>query len=91
MTECEELAKRVEAIEARNSKVELDKKWETGILRKVFLLVVTYVLLGVYMTFIGVNKSWLNAIIPSLGFLISTLTLGWVKTLWINKHSDEIR
>lgn len=90
MTNLEELTKRVEAIEERNSKVELDKKWETGILRKLFLLIVTYILLGIYMTFIGVGQPWLNAIIPSVGFLISTFTLGWMKTFWLNKQSDKI-
>lgn len=86
MVELGELTKRIEVIEARNSKVELDKQWETSTFRKAFLLAITYVLLAVYMTLIDVNKPWLNAIIPSLGFLISTLTLGWVKAAWINKR-----
>ncbi|MCR4277718.1 MAG: hypothetical protein NUV80_03080 [Candidatus Berkelbacteria bacterium] len=86
MTELSELTKRVEVIEARNSKVELDKQWETSTFRKVFLLTITYVLLAIYITLIGVNRPWLNAIIPSLGFLISTLTLGWVKAVWINRR-----
>lgn len=86
MAELSELTRRVEVIEARNSKVELDKQWETSAFRKVFLLAITYVLLAIYMALIGVNKPWLNAIIPSLGFLISTLTLGWVKAAWINKR-----
>lgn len=86
MGELRELTKRIEVIEARNSKVELDKQWETGTFRKVVLLAITYILLAIYMTLIGVNRPWLNSIIPSLGFLISTLTLGWIKTIWINKR-----
>ena len=39
------------------------------------------------MNAIGVNNPWLNAIIPSLGFLLSTLSLPFFKNIWIDKNN----
>lgn len=78
----EELDTRVKVIEERNKKVEVDKAWETSIFRKVVVAIFTYLAIGIYMWAIGIDKSWLNAIIPSTGFLLSTLTLPFFKSLW---------
>lgn len=79
------IEKRIEAIERRNAKVEADKAWETSLARKVILLITTYLLISVYMTIINIEKPWLNAIIPSLGFLVSTLTIQRAKDIWLNR------
>lgn len=84
----EGLEKRISAIEERNIRVEADKKWETSLIRKAILLITTYILIGIYMEIISISKPWLNAIIPSLGFLISTLTLQWAKNIWSKKYTD---
>lgn len=80
------LEDRLEAIEARNRRVDLDKTWETSLYRRVLILVITYVLLGIYMTFLGVRLPWSNAVIPTTGFLLSTLTLNWAKRRWLEKQ-----
>ena len=76
------LEKRIKKIESRNKKVELDKAWETSYTRRILLIVFTYVSIGLYMWTIGVESPWLNAVIPSVGFLLSTLTLPFFKDLW---------
>jgi hypothetical protein len=80
-----ELEKRVEKIEERNKKVELDKKWETSYTRRFLLIVFTYLSIGLYMWVIGVESPWLNAVIPSIGFLLSTLTLPFFKKWWVKR------
>jgi hypothetical protein len=82
----EELEKRIKIIENRNKKVEVDKAWETSLTRKVFLIIFTFLSIGLYMNAIGINNPWLNAVIPSLGFLLSTLSLPFFKNIWINKQ-----
>jgi len=77
------LAQEVEQIKERNRRVEIDKQWETSMMRKVLLILFTYGSIGLYMYAIGVNKPWLNAVIPSIGFLLSTLTLSYFKKCWI--------
>lgn len=84
----EEIEKRLIAIENRNKKVELDKAWETSYFRRFLLIIFTYLSIGMYMWVIGVNEPWLNAVIPSLGFLLSTLTLPFFKSWWIKRRKN---
>lgn len=79
----QELKKRVEIIEARNKKVETDKTWETSLSRKFLLISFTYLSIGFYLNAISVSNPWLNAIVPAMGFLLSTLTLPFFKNVWI--------
>lgn len=81
----EELENRIIQIEERNKKVELDKSWEISFTRKFFVSLFTYLSIAIYMFAIGVANPWLNAIIPTVGFLLSTLTLPLVKEFW-KKH-----
>lgn len=82
MTTLKELEQRVARIEARNRRVELDKAWETSLARKFLVAILTYLVVGIFMNAMSVNSPWLNAIIPSLGFILSTLTIPMVKNLW---------
>ena len=83
MNTIDNLEKRLEKIEQRNQKVELDKAWETSWFRRIFLMAFTYLAIGLYLNAIRVPEPWLNAIVPSIGFLLSTLTLPMFKKLWI--------
>ncbi|PIY72335.1 hypothetical protein COY87_01500 [Candidatus Roizmanbacteria bacterium CG_4_10_14_0_8_um_filter_33_9] len=78
----EKIEKEIEQIKLRNERVEIDKAWETSGTRKLFLIIFTYLSIGIYMWVIGVNEPWLNAVIPSIGFLLSTLTLPFIKKYW---------
>lgn len=79
----EELEKEIEKLKERNKKVEKDKSWETSYTRRGLLIIFTYLAIGFYLSAINVVNPWLNAIVPSVGFLLSTLTLSYFKNLWI--------
>ena len=79
----EELAK----IHARNKRVELDKSWETSATRRVFIMVVTYVLAGIWMVTIEDSDPWLKAFIPTGGYFLSTLALSIIRRHWENRRS----
>jgi sterol desaturase/sphingolipid hydroxylase (fatty acid hydroxylase superfamily) len=79
----EEIYQELEKIKQRNKKVETDKAWEWSITRKILLMIFTYLALWIYMQAIGIYKPRLNAIIPSIWFLLSTLTLPRFKKLRI--------
>ena len=81
------LEERVAAIEERNKKVELDKKWETSWTRKLAIIIFTYVLLGSYMWTIGVTEPLINAVIPTVGFTLSTLSMPYLRKIWEKKNS----
>jgi len=76
------LEQRIKKIEERNSKVELDKSWETSYTRRILLAIFTYLAIVLYLKFIVGIEPWFNAIVPSIGFLLSTLTLPFFKNIW---------
>ena len=78
------LEERVDKLEKRNKRVELDKDWELSWTRRVIILLLTYMILGLYLWIINVNDAWLNAIVPSVGFVLSTASLPWFRRLWEN-------
>ncbi len=79
----QQLEERLTRIEARNKKVETDKQWETSWTRRALLIIFTYLAIGLYLNAIRVPAPWLNAIVPAVGFLLSTLTLPLFKRAWI--------
>ncbi len=79
----ETLEERVLKIEERNKAVETDKAWETSWTRRAILMIFTYLAVAIYLQAIEVEKPWINAIVPALAFMISTLTMPFFKKLWI--------
>ena len=82
MDKYQQLEKRIKDIEDRNKKVELDKTWETSYTRKFFVVVFTYLSIALYLKYVINVEPWLNAIVPTLGFLFSTLSLPFFKKIW---------
>ncbi len=82
MDKIESLEKRLEAIEKRNSRVEADKAWEGSLTRKLLIIILTYLVIASYLYFVVVIDPWINAIVPALGFFLSTLAFPYVKNLW---------
>jgi hypothetical protein len=82
MVSLKDLENRVKKIEARNKRVEKDKAWETSWTRKIFIAVCTYLIVAAYMKFVLKTDPWLNAIVPTGGFLLSTLAMTVVRKIW---------
>ncbi len=89
MATIESLEREIEKLKERNRKVELDKKWETSLVRRGLLIVFTYLAIGFYLNAIRVENPWINAVVPSIGFLLSTLTLPYFKNLWIKFNQKK--
>jgi hypothetical protein len=79
-----QIEKRIADIEDRNRKVEADKDWETSKTRRLILMFFTYLSIGLYLQVIGIDNPWLNAIVPTVGFFLSTLSLPFIKEYWSN-------
>ena len=75
----------LEAIKQRNQRVEVDKAWETSTTRKMVIGGMTYVIVIIFLFLIKAPNPFLNAIVPVIGFLLSTATLSWCKEKWIEK------
>ena len=83
MATLKDLENRIKKVEDRNKRVESDKSWETSFTRRVLLVAFTYLAIGFYLSAINVPNPWLNAIVPAVAFMLSTLTLPFFKKLWL--------
>ena len=77
-----DLESRVAALEARNDKVEQDKSWETSWTRRLFVALLTYIVVVGYLYMIDNAQPLINGLVPVAGFLLSTLVLKSVRRIW---------
>jgi hypothetical protein len=82
MEKIQELEQEIEKIKERNINVETDKAWEISFFRRFLLTVFTYLTIAIYLAAIRVEKPWLNAIVPAVAFVLSTLTMPFFKKVW---------
>jgi len=85
MPTLEQLESEINEIKTRNQRVETDKAWETSIARKLVVAILTYLVIVIFFYSADLPRPWLNAIVPTIGFLLSTLTLPIFKNWWIKK------
>lgn len=70
-------------IKERNKRVELDKKWETSMTRKICIMVLTYIVVIIYSYLVrNYDNIFLSSLVPVIGFTLSTLSLKVVRKLW---------
>ena len=82
------LEKELEIIKERNSRVETDKAWEISWVRRLFITISTYVIAGIWLVVIHDNFPWLKAFVPSVGYLLSTLSLPFIKKWWVKNFRE---
>ncbi len=85
MNDIEELRQKIEKIKERNVRVEADKAWEKSEFRILFITIITYVIASLVLYFIGVANFLLAALVPTIGYLLSTQSLPFIKRWWIKR------
>lgn len=73
---------RVNRIEERNVRVAEDKAWERSRTRRVVVSLFTYVVAVSWLILIGNEAPYLNAAVPVVGYVLSTLSLPLVRRVW---------
>ena len=80
-----DLEKRIDLIESRNKRVELDKKWETSFTRRISICILTYIIVLLFSYLINTgNNIFLSSLVPVIGFTLSTLSMGIIRRIWLN-------
>tara|TARA_Y100000310_G_C20652882_1_gene800411 strand:- start:56 stop:304 length:249 start_codon:yes stop_codon:yes gene_type:complete len=79
------MVKEIDAIKERNKRVEIDKAWEVSKTRKIIILIMTYIIILIFLILINAPYPYLNALVPTIGFFLSTLTLPIFKKIWVNR------
>lgn len=88
MASLQSLERRVSEIEKRNARVEEDKAWETSLARRALVAAFTYIAVGAYFAAISIPDPWLNAVVPTVAFLLSTLTLPYFRKVWLSSRKS---
>ncbi|MDD4785194.1 MAG: hypothetical protein PHH12_01945 [Candidatus Shapirobacteria bacterium] len=83
MDNFKQLSQEIEKIKNRNLKVEIDKAWEISFSRKILIAILTYFVIVLFFQFANLSKPFINAIVPTLGFLLSTMSIPFFKNFWI--------
>ncbi|HEX7368301.1 MAG TPA: hypothetical protein VF261_01440 [Candidatus Saccharimonadales bacterium] len=83
------LKKRIELLEARNKRVEADKAWETSWQRRLAIMALTYLVVVFYLYFVVHIDPWINALVPVIGFFLSTLTVSLYERWKLTRRSHE--
>ena len=81
-----DIEKEIEQIKERNARVEKDKAWETSWVRRICIMILTYIVVLLY-TYITskVSNIFLSSLVPVIGFTLSTLSLNIVRKIWEKK------
>lgn len=80
----------IEEILKRNSRVELDKAWEVSRTRRGVIAGITYLTATTFLFLIGNNLPFINALVPTGGYLLSTLSLPFIKNWWLKRRTNEV-
>lgn len=78
-----DVKKELQKIIERNKRVEADKAWETSFSRRFLIAVMTYLTIVLFLWVINIPDPWLIALVPTIAFILSTLTLPFFKKWWL--------
>mmetsp|Transcript_28423 Transcript_28423/g.28731 ORF Transcript_28423/g.28731 Transcript_28423/m.28731 type:complete len:147 (-) Transcript_28423:46-486(-) len=86
--EVESIRVMLRDLDRRNEIKDRAKKFEGSWTRILFIMFITYLTLMGYMYLIDVPYPYLNAVVPTVGFNLSTWSLPHIKKLWLrwNEH-----
>jgi len=79
----EQIERELDSIKQRNARVEADKAWEGSSARIIVICGITYAVAAIVLCLIGVERFWLSALVPVLGFYLSAQSLPAIKAWWV--------
>ena len=84
--ELQELKEEVDAIKARNARVEADKDWETSTFKRISTAFLTYLVVLVFMLVTKADQPLLNSLVPALAYLLGNISIGILKSWWLKRR-----
>lgn len=83
MNHIDELQRQINDIRSRNARVDADKAWEVSRSRKIMIAFLTYIVIVIFFHSAQLPQPMVNAIVPTIGFLLSTITGNLIKKRWM--------
>lgn len=81
----ESVLERIERIEERNSRVEVEKAWEVSWTRFWSNTAATYLTMNLLLFSIGAPYPPVQALVPTVGYGLSTLSIPYVRRWWMER------
>jgi len=81
----------LQAIQERNARVEAEKAWETSRSRRMSILGIIYITATIFLYGIDAEHPLVQGLVPAGGYLLSTLSLPWMKKRWIQKYHESAK
>lgn len=85
----QDIQKQIDEIQARNKRVEANKARERSRERKMIIAILTYAVIIIFFYAAHLPNPRLNAIVPTLGFILSTLGLDALKHLRLKSKKEK--
>lgn len=70
----------------RNARVEREKAWEVSWTRRLSITILTYAIVSFFLRQLGLPYPFVQSLVPSGAYLLSTLSLPWIKRQWLRKY-----
>lgn len=90
MPTLESLQNDIDALKARNAKVEAEKAWETSSLRIGAIVVITYFVAVLLMVSLETPRPFFAALMPTVGFFLSTQTLPVLQRWYLRRRAKHL-
>lgn len=90
-SELKKLQEQILEINARNIRVESDKAWETSWFRVFLIASITYVFACAFLFILDVERFMFNALIPVVGYFLSTQSLPVIRRWWIKNRYKNLK
>lgn len=87
MENLDNISKEIQKIKERNTRVENDKARETSLARKIIIAILTYFVVVIFFYFADISRPRINAIVPTMWFLLSTLSMWIFKKLRLKSRN----
>ena len=84
-----DIEQEIATIKERNLRVEADKAWEISGTRIFFVAAITYVVATLVLYLIGAPNFFLSALIPTVGYFLSTQSLPFIKRHWTKRFIED--
>lgn len=82
----QEIVKEIQLLKARNERVEADKAWEVSWSRRLIIALITFIVASIWLRVIEESNVFLKAVVPTAGYLLSTISIPYIKRLWVKSR-----
>jgi len=83
MPTIKQLHQEINDLKERNRRAEAGKAWETSWTRRIIILLLTYIVILVFFLMTNLPDPFLNSLVPTAAFILSTSSLPLFKRIWL--------